>query len=134
MEVEWLILADSAEVIGNKLYLLGGGWDRITINKEFPVPHPMAVALSFKIPWNETNESHKFGVAILTEEGAQIAQFGGDLEIGRPPGIPPGQDQRMQAAVNMSLKLDGPGTFSVIASIDGVDGPRTVFNVVAARR
>ena len=27
MEIEWLILADSAQIVGNKLYLLGGGWD-----------------------------------------------------------------------------------------------------------
>ena len=32
MEVEWLILADSAQVIGNKLYLLGGGWDQLAVN------------------------------------------------------------------------------------------------------
>ena len=29
MDVEWLILADAAQVNGNKLYLLEGGWDRL---------------------------------------------------------------------------------------------------------
>src|SRR5688500_1930861 len=36
MEVEWLILADSAQVIGGKLFLLGGGWDVLTVNTSFP--------------------------------------------------------------------------------------------------
>jgi len=36
MEVEWLILADAAQVVGNKLYLMGGGWDKLTINNVFP--------------------------------------------------------------------------------------------------
>ena len=31
MEVDWLILADSAQVTGGKLYMLGGGWDRLTV-------------------------------------------------------------------------------------------------------
>lgn len=72
MKLEWLILADSAQVIGNKLYLLGGGWDRVTINKGFPALHPMAVALSFRVPWEETNRKHKFEVEIVTADGKQI--------------------------------------------------------------
>ena len=133
MEVEWLILADSAQVIGNKLYLLGGGWDRLTISAGFPAPHPMAVALSFRVPWNETNQKHNFQVAILTADGEQVSQFGGQYEVGRPPGIPPGQVQRMQAAVNMTLTIKNPGTYEVVARIEGREEARTVFNVVAGR-
>ena len=32
--IEWLILADAAEVVGGKLYLMGGGWDRLTVNSQ----------------------------------------------------------------------------------------------------
>ncbi len=130
MEVEWLILADSAQVVGSKLYLLGGGWDRLIINAEFPVQHPMALALSFRVPWNETNRKHSFQVAILDSDGTQKGQFGGQLEVGRPPGIPAGQDQRIQAVVNMSLKIEAPQTFEVMARIEGQDKARTHFNIV----
>ncbi len=37
MDVEWLILADAAQVNGNKLYLLEGGWDRLTITRPLPL-------------------------------------------------------------------------------------------------
>ena len=50
MEVEWLILADSAQVTGGKLFLLGGGWDRVTANS-FPFAHNMSIAVSFRVPW-----------------------------------------------------------------------------------
>jgi hypothetical protein len=29
--IEFLILADRAEVVGGKLYLMGGGWDQVTL-------------------------------------------------------------------------------------------------------
>ena len=70
MEVEWLILADSAQVLGNKLYLLGGGWDLLTVNREFPVDQRCAVALSVRVPWNETNQKHTFELEVAGEEPA----------------------------------------------------------------
>ena len=61
MEIEWLILAEAAQVVGQKLYLLGGGWDRLSIAKT-PMYYNMAVAASFKVPWNETNVKHSFEI------------------------------------------------------------------------
>jgi len=134
MKLEWLILADSAQVIGNKLYLLGGGWDRLTINRSFPAQHPMAVALSFRVPWNETNKKHSFEIEILTGDGKEIAKIGGQIEVGRPPGIPPGQDQRTQTALTVGLPIENPGTYEVIARVEGKVEETTIFNVIAGRR
>lgn len=135
MEVEWLILADAAQVVGNKLYLLGGGWDRLDVNKEFPIEHRCALALSIQVPWNETNQRHSFEVEIVsqnptTEEPKSLMKMGGQFEVGRPPGIPLGQEQRFQLAVDMSLKIESAGTKTVIARIEGQDMRRLNFNVV----
>lgn len=137
MEVEWLILADSAQVVANKLYLLGGGWDKLTVNKGFPFDQRCAIALSVKVPWNETNQRHTFEIEVLsedqhTEEPKSIARVQGQFEVGRPPGIPVGQDQRIQLALDMGLKIDCPGTKSIIARIDGTESKRINFNVVSA--
>ena len=131
MEVEWLILADAAQVIGNKLYLLGGGWDRLMVNSGFPVDQQIGLAASFKVPWNETNEKHTFEVEIASEDGESICTIGGGFEVGRPPGIPAGQDQRMQIAANAGLRIKDQGTYVIIARIDGQEGRRVPFNVVA---
>ena len=136
MEVEWLILADSAEVVGNKLYLLGGGWDRLTVNTGFPVDQRIAVALSMKVPWNETNQKHTFEVEIIsehptTEEPQSVLKVGGQFEVGRPPGIPQGQSQRVQLAINMNLKFEAPGTEIVVARVSGQEMQRTHFNVIS---
>ena len=135
MEVEWLILADAAQVVGNKLYILGGGWDNLTVNTEFPFLQKCAVALSIKVPWNETNQKHTFEVEILTEditteEPKSLLKVAGHFEVGRPPGIPQGQEQRFQLAIDMNLKIEDFGTKAIVARIEGQELRRILFNVV----
>ena len=134
MEVEWLILADAAQVVANKLYMLGGGWDRLKGSKGFPFNQKLAVAMSVKVPWNETNDRHNFEVEIIsedenTEEPKSMAKIGGQFEVGRPVGVLPGQDQRIQLAIDLFLKIDNPGIKIIIARINGIESRRVVFNV-----
>ena len=71
MDVEWLIIADAAQVVGGKLYLMGGGYDRVTLPKEPPATHNMAVAVAFRVSWHETNVKHDFELEVL--EGLSAA-------------------------------------------------------------
>ena len=137
MEVEWLILADSAQVIGNKLYLLGGGWDVLAARKDFPFDQRCAIAVAVKIPWGETNQKHSFEIEMIsedkdTEEIKSMVKVGGQFEVGRPPGIQLGQDQRIQLAIDMGLKIEEPGIKTVVARIDGTESKRINFNVISA--
>jgi hypothetical protein len=139
VEIEWLILADAAQVIGNKLYLLGGGWDRLTANKGFPFEQRCAIALAMKVPWNETNQKHDFEIEVCSEDQAteelkSIAKINGQFEVGRPAGIPMGQEQRIQLAIDLRLKVDSPGTKIIIARADGAELRRLVFSVLPARK
>jgi len=137
MEVEWLMLADAAQVVGAKLYLLGGGWDVLTVNRAFPVDQRCALALSILVPWNETNKKHSFEVEIISEDKAteqtqSLMKMGGQFEVGRPPGIRQGQEQRFQLAVDMNLRLETPGIKTVIANIEGQQMRRLEFSVIAS--
>jgi hypothetical protein len=134
VEIEWLILADSAQVVSNKLYLLGGGWDSIPFNKD--IPRHFAIAVSIKVPWEETNKKHSFELEVLsedqnTEELKSLAKVGGQFEVGRPAGIPVGREQRIQLALDMGIKFDSPGTKRITASIDGSISKQLDFNVVS---
>ena len=130
MDVKWLILADYAEVVGSKLYLMGGGWDILTVNSGFPIKHRCAVAASFRVPWNETNQRHNTEVEIATQDGRILAKAGGQFEVGRPAGMPPGQDQRWQLALNVEMGIDQPGTFVIIARVEGQEMARSHFTIV----
>ena len=131
MKVEWLILADAAQIVGGKLYLMGGGWDNLIVNTRFPFDQRLAVAASFQIDWNETNEPHNVAVEITTADGQTLAAFGGKVEAGRPPGIPIGQAQRAQLAAEVTLPIAGPGTYEITVRVPGQDPTQIHFNVVA---
>lgn len=130
MRVEWLILADHAEIIGGKLYLMGGGWDVLTVNTGFPLTRPVGLAAAFSVPWNETNERRNVEIDIQTEDGQSVGKVSGQFEVGRPAGIKAGQDQRLQLAANVPLNLAGPGTYVIVARIEGQDETRVPFNVL----
>ena len=131
MDVEWIILADAAEVINNKLYLIGGGWDSLTINSSLPVAHPCAVVVAFTVPWNETNQQHNIEIAIDDQDGTNLVKVEGQVEVGRPPGIPLGKAQRVQMAMKLALPLQKLGTHVIIARVEGQEARRLDFNVVA---
>jgi len=131
VKVEWLILADYAEIIGGKLYLMGGGWDRLTVNSGFPFPKPIGLAAAFRVPWNETNQPQNVEIEIQTDDGDSVGKVGAQFEVGRPPGMKAGQDQRFQLAANLSLPLARPGTYVIVARVEGQEAERVPFNVMA---
>jgi hypothetical protein len=131
VEVEWIILADAAEAVNNKLYLIGGGWETLTIDSQLPVLYPCAIAVAFSVPWNETNEQQNIEIAIDDEDEAQLLKVEGQVEVGRPPGIPLGKAQRVQMAIRLALPLQRLGTYVIVVRIEGQETRRVAFNVVA---
>ena len=130
MQVEWIILADAAQVVDGKLYLMGGGWKVLTVNGEFPVQQPMAVAVSYEVPWGETNMQQQSELEVQTEDGHVLAGIQVGFEVGRPPGMPAGP-QRFQFAANINLSIQSAGTYVIIAKVDGQEARRVDFHVVA---
>lgn len=136
MEVEWLILADAAQVVGAKLYLLGGGWDTLAVNTALPVDQKCALSMSILVPWNETNQKHSFEVEIVSEDNntevpKSLVKVGGQFEVGRPPGIRQGQQQRFQLAIDMNLRIETAGAKTVIARVEGQEMRRLEFIVIS---
>jgi hypothetical protein len=129
MDVEWLILADAAQVVSGKLYLLGGGWDVLTVNAPFPVQQKLTIAAAFRVPWNETNQPHPFQIEIVDEDGHALLTGGGQVEVGRPPGLPFGTEQRSQLALDAVVTFQRPGTYVAVARV-GEQERRTTFRVV----
>jgi hypothetical protein len=121
-----MLLADSAQEVGGKLYILGGGWS-IT----GPEPLPMAIALKLEVPWDRTNEQHSLLLELLDEDGSPVLvdgangeqvplQVTGQFEAGRPPGIKPGTPIDSALAVNFGpLPLEKGRRYQWRLSIDG---------------
>jgi uncharacterized protein DUF6941 len=117
------MLADSAQEVGGKLYILGGGW-----SVTGPVVPPSAVVIKIDVPWDEANRRHTWVLRLIDEDGMPVPVDGdggelrveGTFEVGRPPGIRPGTPIDVPLAVNFGPLPLRPGTRYVWElSIDG---------------
>ena len=122
-EIETLLLANHAEALNGLLYISGGGFTEI---HRPPVPEGanppsshFGIAVAVLVPWNETNEVHHLVLGIEQEDGAQVGRFEAALEVGRPPGIRPGTDQRAVLAVNIDMAFPGSGGYRIVADLAG---------------
>lgn len=129
MQTEWIILADHAETLNNKLYLMGGGWQTLTVNT-LPAPHTLAVAVAFSVPGDETNQIHDIQIEVADQDGKSLLTLDGQFEVGRPAGIPKGGAQRVQMAINMGLQFERLGDYIITTRIKGEVSKQVPFNVV----
>jgi hypothetical protein len=130
--VPYILLADAAESVGGKLYVLGGGWDRLMIpNLPARSVKPFAIAVGITIPYSHTNRKFVFALELVDADGAQIGdvlQVG--LESGRPPGLTPGTSQNTPLGIATNPEFPGPGRYSFVARIDGVIKNNVGFEVM----
>lgn len=125
-EVDFLILADRAESIGGKLYMMGGVWDQIGVI-DFAKPVLFSIALGILIPWNATNIDHKLHVHLLDEDGNQLFGVEGGFKTGRPPQLAPGSAQHSVLALNISPILPNAGNYRVEATVNEAASRMTSF-------
>lgn len=62
-----MLLADAAQEVNGKLYVLGGGWS--VTGPEVP---PMAIALKIDVPWNEANRRRQWELVLLDADGSPV--------------------------------------------------------------
>jgi len=130
VSADFVILCDAAQVQGEKLYMLGGGWSQIWA-RQFPAQHQLAVAAGILVPWLETNLKHEFTLQLRTEDGAVLGEVKGQFEQGRPSGLPPGSAQRVMLGINMNVRLEKPCEAVAELSLDGEVAKIVPFRVVA---
>lgn len=135
-----MMLADSAQAVGGKLYILGGGW-----SVTGPQPCPSAIAVLVAVPWNETNRKHRIKVELLdadyrpvlvpTPEGNAPMLISGEFEVGRPPGIIPGSAIDIPFAFNIGaipLPPDRRYVWKLTIDDKGEDDWQAVFSTRSA--
>jgi hypothetical protein len=131
VRTEWLILADAAQISEGKLYMLGGGWDTLTVNSELPLMQPLGIAAAFSVPWDETNHKHQVEIEVQDDDGGSLVRMGFQVEVGRAPGAALGQNQRAQIAANAGLLFQKLGGYVIIVRVNGEENARFPFRLLA---
>ena len=108
-----LMLADSAQAVEGKLYILGGGWsvtgpgadadgDRDeaggAVGRDEPPPRLAARA---------ARQRRRAGAGGVGRGGPAI-EIGGEFEVGRPAGVKPGTPIDLPLAINLSALRSSP--------------------------
>ena len=117
-----MMLADAAQEVNGKLYVLGGGW-----SVTGPVLPPMALALKLDVPWSAANREHEFLLVLVDADGHPVrvggddgdVRAGGTFEVGRPPGLPAGTDIDFAFAVTVPSLPLAAGRYAWQLWIDG---------------
>ncbi len=126
-EIENLVLANHVEAVNGLLYISGGGWTDHWRPQQVPGAPPMVshlgVAVTVLIPASAPPIPQQLAVAVEDERGQQIAGMQTQLGQARPPGIPPGDAQRVVLALSFNLVFPGPGAYRLVARL-GISAPR----------
>ena len=117
-EIEWLILADEAELVNGKLYMMGGGWDRITA-QVLPWQQHMAVAVAIRVPWMNTNRQTSVEIDLTDEDGTSLGKVQGEFIVGRPAQAVPGQPLRSQIVLKADVAFPRIGSYAVVCRLLG---------------
>lgn len=144
MDVQ-ITLCDWAEVLNNKLYIMGAGWNRVIAGQ----PFTLALGIHVSVEWTETNTQHDLQIRLLDADGNPVIPalppglvqppgvdlqpivIPGKFEVGRPVGTRQGEPQPALSAFRIPVLILNPGQYAFQVDIDGNPTARVSFEAVA---
>ena len=129
MKIEFLILADSCQVVGGKLFMLGGAWN-LHRSGNYPSQFQFSIALSIMVPWDEAGIRHPFTLTIADDAGVPvIPQIQGQFEVGKSDQLPNETTQRALVSVNIAMAVPHPGRY-IVSATAGPSKVTTTFDAI----
>src|SRR5579875_861879 len=114
--IDFLILADRAEAVNGKLYMMGGGWDVLTAQTP-TTPMAFSCALGIVVPWLATNLDHQCRLLLENADGGTLVDLTITFRAGRPPHLEEGASQRLLIALPLLVTFPIPGTHALVAHV-----------------
>ena len=91
MRLTSAMLADSAQVQNGKLFILGGGFDTISVRSLPAVHRSLTLAMVAEVEPDERQRDLELLITLIDEDGAPVGvEAKGRLRVGAPPNLPPG--------------------------------------------
>ena len=137
MHADYMALADAVTVADGKHYIHGAGWDTLG-SVSFPFDQPtIAIAVLFRVPWNDANHPHMIEIDVINADGMSIlptpaGPLRGPITVGRPPQVGVGDDLLVPLAFTLlGVRFERPGTYVVTLRVEGIEDKRFPLHVVA---
>jgi hypothetical protein len=123
----FVLLSDYSEAVNGKLYLTGGGWNVLSL-PELPHEWSFHIGLGIDVAWHETNDPHELVVTVQDPDGVELGEgLTANFETGRPPGMPPGQEQRLVMSIAATAAFTTPGPHAAVVQVNGEELGRGRF-------
>ena len=135
MRLAAAFLADSAQVQGGKLYVLGGGFSTITVRKVPAVHRQMSLVLLVEVENEEWGQDLDLGIKLVDEDGKQLGvDAKGKLRVGESIKVRPGDSATLPMVSNfVNMAFPEAKGYGFIVTHDESELARVRFRVIEAR-
>lgn len=131
LRAECFMICDGVQAVQGKLYVLGGGWDRLFVAK-FPTEHTVSLAVKLAIPFQDTNERLPLRMEVLGEDGQPVVPepLSAEVEAGRPAGFRANDFIPFFIPIQTKLTIARPGLIVFRLYVQGKFVAETSFRAV----
>jgi hypothetical protein len=132
MKITSAMLADAAQVQSGKLFVLGGGFDTISVRK-LPATHrSLSLAMVAEVGPDERQQDLELLVHLVDEDGAEVGVTAkGKLRVGAPPNLPPGSPSIVPIVSPFhNVTFPEAKGYAFVISMNGTELTRVKFRVV----
>lgn len=132
MKLTSAMLADAAQVQSGKLFVLGGGFDTITVRSTPAVHRSLTLAMVAEVSPEERQRDLELGIKLVDEDGAEIGvEAKGKLRVGAPPNLPPGSPSIVPIVSPFhNITFPEPKGYAFVVSVDENELARIRFRIV----
>jgi uncharacterized protein DUF6941 len=118
--VDALLIADFAQAIEGKLYVMGGGFNQLLL-ADFGLPGRFYFGAILHIPWEDSNRRIPIEGFLQTVDGERLEGFRlhGDIQTGRAAEATPGTASVVAIAGPVEFSVAGPGDLQFLLRFGG---------------
>jgi hypothetical protein len=132
MKLTSAMLADAAQVQSGKLFVLGGGFDTISV-RQLPATHrSLSLAMVAEVGPDERQQDLELIVQLVDEDGAELGvKAKGKLRVGAPPNLPPGSPSIVPIVSPFhNITFPEAKGYAFVISMNEIELTRVKFRVV----
>jgi Family of unknown function (DUF6941) len=118
MKIDYAVLADAAQAVGGKIFILGGGWN-VFRAANYPAPVQLAIAAGVGFASSEIGVRYSLKIRIADETGIPVVpELNGQIDTGQlAPDLPQGLPIKVPMAWNVNFAVPRPGRYRILVNV-----------------